>query len=95
MFRTANSTNYPQSLGEKLKSFGWKKLSKAEKQQILQNFTEVAPFILPLQVRAISTILNIEVPKVKFRNTEKETLAQKIKDSLDVKRREEARKFNT
>lgn len=94
MFRTSQSTNHWQGLGEKLSSNGWKRLTQKEKQLVVSNLENVAPFILPHQLKALCHTFQCKVPKVQLRSTGKQQLAEKIKASLIIKRKNTAHSMN-
>lgn len=95
MYRTTNTTESFISLGEKLQSHGWKRLSWQDKRRVVADINRVAPFIRQGQHAILCEVFALEYKAVTRRPAGKALLEEKIRQARLAKRRENAAKLNT
>jgi len=82
------------SLGEKLQSHGWKRLSLQDKKRVVTNIDRVAPFIRPTQHAILCEVFSLEYKEVARRPAGKAILEEKIRQAQLARRRENGAKLN-
>jgi hypothetical protein len=94
MYRTTNTTESMLSLGEKLQSHGWKRLSLQDKKRVVTNINRVAAFIRPIQHAILCEVFALEYKEVPRRPAGKTMLEDKIRQAQLARRRANAAKLN-
>jgi len=94
MYRTTNTTESLISLGEKLQSHGWSRLTKGEKQRIVQNIDAAAPFIRQAQHMVLCEVFTLDYKEVHRRPAGKTALEVKLRSAQLARRRAHAIRLN-